>query len=316
MTSCIIGGSGFIGRHLIQELIATGRKVISIGRSNFQEAHVQHIQVRTLFDKKMQELLENGVDEIIYLAYATKPKTSFDHPIRDIEENLPQAVHLFEIVSKIKSIQKIVYVSSGGTVYGNTDDELIAEDHSKKPISPYGITKLTIEQFANMFCEIYGLPVVIVRPSNAYGIGQLAREGQGFIAYAMKAVLHNQPIHIYGPSGTIRDYIYVSDIAKAIRSCLDSAGAGTTFNVGSGQGYSNLEIVQALQTIVEQDKYSITVTHGDARPFDVNRNVLDTSAISQALGWQPTIPLQKGLSLMWEWASQQVAGEQKNSKVN
>jgi UDP-glucose 4-epimerase len=311
MTSCIIGGTGFIGKHLIDELIATGRKVITVGRSNFIHDNVSHVQLRTLFDNKMEGLIQSGIDEIIYLAYATKPKTSFEHPIRDIEENLPQAVHLFEVVSKIKTVKKIVYVSSGGTVYGNTDDDLISEDHSKKPISPYGITKLTIEQFALMFFEIYGLPVIIVRPSNAYGIGQIAREGQGFIAYAMKAITQNQPINIYGASGTIRDYVYVSDVARAIRFCLDKAKPGSIYNVGSGHGFSNIEIVHTLQKIINADEYNITVKHEQARPFDVNKNVLNIAAIKNEIGWESLIPLQDGLSLMWEWVAKQRINEHK-----
>jgi UDP-glucose 4-epimerase len=304
MTSCIIGGSGFIGKHLITALLATGRKVITVGRSNFTHDRVVHLQVRTLFDKKFGEMIQTGIDEIIYLAYATKPKTSFDHPIRDIEENLPQAVHLFDIVSKVKSVKKIIYVSSGGTVYGNTDDDLIAENHTKKPISPYGITKLTIEQFAYMFFEIYQLPVIIVRPSNAYGIGQAAKEGQGFIAYAMKSILQNNPITIYGQSGTIRDYIYVSDIAQAIRLCLDKAKPGSTYNVGSQTGYSNLDIVNILQAVIDKQQYPVTITHGPSRPFDVNKNILDTTAIKQDIGWQPLLNIHEGLSTMWKWFSE------------
>lgn len=305
MTSCIIGGSGFIGRHLIRELLDSGRKVISVGRNNFILDNIVHIQVRTLFDEKIREIIDAGVDEIIYLAYATKPKTSFDNPVRDIEENLAQAIHLFEMVSKTKSVKKLVYVSSGGTIYGNTDDDLIREDHSKKPISPYGITKLTIEQFAYMFFEIYNLPVIIVRPSNAYGIGQVAKEGQGFIAYAMQSILQNNPINIYGKSGTIRDYIYVSDIAKAIRSCLEKARPGSTYNVGSQTGYSNIQIADLLKGIVNTQKYPVTVKHSESRPFDVNKNILDTTAIQRDTGWKPLITINEGLTITWEWLNGQ-----------
>ncbi|MBK6390589.1 MAG: NAD-dependent epimerase/dehydratase family protein [Saprospiraceae bacterium] len=103
MTSCIIGGRGFIGSHLIDELVSTGRTVCTVGRSEFTKNKVKHYQVKSLFDDKINNLLQSGIDEVIYLAYATKPKTSFGNPVRDIEENLAQAVHLFEIVAAAKT---------------------------------------------------------------------------------------------------------------------------------------------------------------------------------------------------------------------
>jgi UDP-glucose 4-epimerase len=299
MISLIIGGTGFIGKYLIEELLASGRKVITVSRHYFQHDNVEHHEVETLFDEKIEKILNSGIDEVVYLAYATKPKTSFDNPVRDIEENLAQAVHLFESVYKIKTIRRIVYVSSGGTVYGNSISGAISEDHPKNPISPYGITKLTIEHFANMFFKIYGLPVIIVRPSNAYGIGQEAKEGQGFIAYAMQSILYNKPINIYGKEGTIRDYIYVSDVARAIRFCLDKGHCGNTYNIGTETGYTNSEIIRLIEKVIGND-YNVKLEYSESRPFDVNKNILDTSAIKKDTGWTPLISIEEGLSLTWQ----------------
>ena len=298
MTSCIIGGTGFIGKYLVEELLASGRKVITVSRHNFEYDHIEHHCVETLFDKKIDDILNSGIDEVVYLAYATKPKTSFDNPVRDIEENLAQAVHLFESVYKIKSIRRIIYVSSGGTVYGNSNANTIAEDHPKNPISPYGITKLTIEHFANMFYKIYNLPVIIVRPSNAYGIGQAAKEGQGFIAYAMQSILRNKPINIFGEQGTIRDYIYVSDIARAIRFCLDKSLPGNTYNIGSGIGHSNSEIIDLIEKVIDK-QYKVKLEYSHSRPFDVNKNILNTAAIKKDTDWNPLISIEEGLALTW-----------------
>ena len=304
MNSLIIGGTGFIGKYLVEELLASGRKVITVSRHNFEYNKVEHHLVETLFDKKIEKILNSGIDEVVYLAYATKPKTSFDNPVRDIEENLAQTVHLFESVYKIKSIKRIIYVSSGGTVYGNSNSNAISENHAQNPISPYGITKLTIEHFAKMFFKIYDLPVIIVRPSNAYGIGQAAKEGQGFIAYAMHSILHDKPINIYGEQGTIRDYIYVSDVAKAIRFSLDKAQCGNTYNIGSGTGYSNSEIINLIDKVIGK-KYTVKLEYSDSRPFDVNKNILDTAAIKKDTGWVPLISIQEGLLLTWNALTKQ-----------
>lgn len=301
MKSCIIGGSGFIGRHLITELASNGREVYTVSRGCLTDSGRFHCTVDSLFDPKINALLQSGMEEVTYLAYATTPKTSFDDPLRDIEENLAQAVHLFELVKQAKSVKKLVYVSSGGTVYGNTQDDKIREDHLKNPISPYGITKLTIEHFANMFFKIYHLPVIVVRPSNAYGIGQLGKAGQGFIAYAMQSILEGREINIFGQEGMIRDYIYVSDVASAIRFCLDKAHPGTIYNVGSQQGYSNMEIIRLLSGLIHEGEFTIQTKHLEARPFDVNKNILDTTAIRQATGWTARVSIMDGLAMTWDW---------------
>jgi len=300
MNTCVIGGNGFIGKYLVNELLSTDRNITIVSRSIVEEPKVQSLQVETLFNKNLEALIPE-MDEIVCLAYATKPKTSFDNPIKDIEENLAQTVHLFELAAKSKRLKKIIYVSSGGAIYGHTDDELIEEDHATKPISPYGITKMAIEHYAHLYYTLYNLPVVIVRPSNAYGLGQLAKEGQGFIAYALQSVLQKRPIEIFGKEGTIRDYVYVTDLAKALHACLEKGKSGSTYNVGLQHGYSNLQIVNLIKKISEEKGFTVTARHTAARPFDVNRNVLNTARIKADTGWVPRILIEEGLRATWNW---------------
>jgi UDP-glucose 4-epimerase len=129
-----------------------------------------------------------------------------------------------------------VLVSSGGTVYGVARSLPIAEDHPTEPISPYGITKLTIEKYAGMFGAASGLPIVIVRPGNAYGEGQHASTGQGFIATAMDAICRGEAVGVFGPIGTIRDYVHVADVASGIVAAWILGAAGETYNIGTGVG--------------------------------------------------------------------------------
>jgi nucleoside-diphosphate-sugar epimerase len=182
--------------------------------------------------KLLQSLLAEH-EEVIDLAYATVPNTSFSAPLHDLMQNLPVAVALFEAACAAQ-VRKVIIVSSGGTVYGEAQSLPISESHPTHPISPYGITKLTIDHYAQWFHAIHGLPVVCLRPGNAYGEGQLAFRGQGFVATAIASVIEERPIQLYGEEGAIRDYVHAEDIAAAIRGS-DCAGIGAGYPWGNIQ---------------------------------------------------------------------------------
>jgi UDP-glucose 4-epimerase len=215
---CVIGGTGFIGSRLVEYLSKTGRKLTIIARNSVPTRHLP-TGVRYIAgdygDKYFLKGVLQGVDEIINLAHTTVPKTSFDDPISDISSNLPAVVSLLEIASQI-AIKKLIFISSGGTVYGKSLHPPISETHPTNPISPYGITKLALEKYALMYHEIYGLPVVCIRPANAYGEGQIPYVGQGFISTAIASILQNKDILLFGEHGTTRDYIHVDDVVKTV----------------------------------------------------------------------------------------------------
>ena len=198
LTTCVIGGSGFIGRAVVTELLAKGRKVIVVGRQIRPAIPLPPAvdYVATNSKNALWQALESS-QEIIDLAYATVPQTSFQDPINDIVVNLPEAVRLFDMAASLP-ILKFVWVSSGGTVYGRTSAPLIAETHPTQPLSPYGITKLAIEKYAHMYFESRNLPIICVRPSNAFGEGQRAYSGQGFIATAIASVVDGHELTLFG----------------------------------------------------------------------------------------------------------------------
>lgn len=166
---CVIGGTGFIGSFVVNALLAEGSKVLVIGRNEIPTRSlpdaVEYIP-GDFGDKYFLRGVLRNVDEIIDLAYASVPKTSYDNPVQDIFDNLPPAVNLLETASQA-GVCKIVMVSSGGVIYGHTDKVPIDEEHPTNPISPYGITKLAVEKYACMFHTTRDLPVVCVRPANA-----------------------------------------------------------------------------------------------------------------------------------------------------
>ncbi len=298
---CVIGGCGFIGHHVV-ELLARQKKAITVIGRNPHPTRKLPPKVRYIAGdygnpKLLSETFKN-VDQIIDLAYTSVPKTSFDNPVKDILGNLPASVNLLEVAS-LFPIKKIIIVSSGGTIYGNADNLPIREDHPTNPISPYGITKLAVEKYAMMYHKIKGLPIVCVRPGNAFGEGQKPFVGQGFVATAIGSILEKREINIFGGHGTIRDFIYVKDLASAIVAALNCP-SGECYNIGTGIGQSNQAIIEMLASITKSKDILSQIKILPARKFDVAVNILDSSKLHKETGWTPKVSLEKGLKLTWE----------------
>lgn len=306
LTTCVIGGTGFIGRVVVQELLAQGRSVLVLGRRDVPQealpAGVAYI-VNNGSDELLRQVFER-VDEIIDLAYATVPQTSFQDPVHDILNNLPATVRLFELAAEA-SLRKFVWISSGGTVYGRSTAAAQTEEHPTNPISPYGITKLAIEKYARLFYESRGLPVVCVRPSNAFGEGQRAYSGQGFIATAIASVFDGRQLSLFGENGTVRDYLHVQDVARGIVAALLHGHPGEVYNVGSGQGLSNRQVLEELTALATAAGTVVQVQVLPERPFDVPLSILDSQKLTAHTGWQPTIDFPTALARTWQWHMRQ-----------
>lgn len=302
---CVIGGTGFIGRHLIGVLLKSGRKVTVIGRREVLEKPLPETvqyRVNRPGDAHWIAGILGDVDEIIDLAYATTPQTSFANPVRDIIGNLPDTVQLFEIASKLP-ISKFIWVSSGGTVYGNAAKMPITEDFVTNPVSPYGITKLAIEKYARMYFELANLPIVCVRPANAYGEGQQPFRGQGFVATAIATILNRESVSIYGEHGTIRDYIHVGDVAAGIEAALNRGIPGDVYNIGTGIGKTNRQVVDAIVDCA--GNIPVKMNFLPVRKFDVAANILDPGKLFRQTGWQPKVSFEYGIQRTWSWFANQ-----------
>ncbi len=300
---CVIGGAGFLGSHVVEALALRQRRVTVVGRTPSPARPlprgVQYIPGDYGERTFLLETLK-GVDEIINLSYSTVPSTSFDNPVRDILANLPAAVSLFEIAGSL-GVKRVVVVSSGGTVYGQAERLPIPEEHPTNPISPYGVTKLAIEKYAHMFMRLEGLPVVIVRPSNAYGERQRPFSGQGFVATAMASILRGQEMFLYGNSGTVRDYVHATDVAAGIVAALEAGKPGAQYNIGSGEGRSNRDVLDAIYPLAQAAGLEPHVTILPARQFDVEANVLDSGKLKQDTGWETKVSFHVGVERTWQW---------------
>ena len=262
MNTLVIGGAGFIGTHLVSKLLATGRTVTILDRRTdaIQELPRGADYVAGDFGQcqLIRELLCNH-EEVIHLAYTSVPKTSFENPFSDLLENLPPTVQLF--AETAESGRKLLFVSSGGTVYGEAGTLPIREDHPTRPISPYGLTKLTLEGYAHLYAVTHGLKFVCVRPANAFGPGQKPFTGQGFIASAMTSMMRGLPVTVFGQRGTVRDYIYVGDLAAGIVSALEKGRPSEIYNLGSGVWRTNMDVIEAITPLMEGLAYKIRIEH-------------------------------------------------------
>lgn len=298
----VVGGGGFIGARLVPLLLDSGRRVTVLGRSAVPCTALPTGVEYVVGDFGQAELIRPLLaahGEVVHLAYATVPNTSYDNPLGDMLENLPPTVQLFALAAELGL--RLALVSSGGTVYGEAAALPITEEHATHPISPYGVTKLTLEKYAHLYAVTRGLNVVCLRPANAYGERQRPFTGQGFIATAMASAMRGEAVRIFGARGTVRDYIHVNDLAAGILAALERGEKGGVYNLGSGVGRSNLDVVEAMVPLLGEIGCTVRTTHAPERPFDVHANVLDCSKLSAQTGWRPSVGFEEGLLRTRDW---------------
>ena len=303
MKALIIGGNGFIGCHLVDALLEAGHDVTVFDRypSRYREpvANVTYLSGDFANHGEVDEAVK-GIDWVFHLAYTTLPQTSNDDPVYDVRSNVVDTLQLLQSCREHK-ISKFVFISSGGTVYGIPQHTPISEDHSTEPICSYGISKLTIEKYLNLFNRLWGLDYVVVRLSNPYGELQNPFAKQGAIGVFLGNVVQKQPITIWGDGEVIRDYVYIKDAVKALVLAAEYSASPQQpriFNIGYGKGYSLNQIIAEIRLAVDMP---VEVNYTPSRPVDVPANVLDISRAGRYLEWQPQCILGDGLVKTWSW---------------
>lgn len=301
MTCCLVGGAGFIGRSLVRQLADSGRSVRVLDRlpqpGQPLDPRAEFRQCDALQPGALAAALA-GATEVVDLSYASPARATFTDPLAELLANVPVSLAVMQAALPLR-LRRYVYVSSGGTVYGEQAVLPISESAVPVPVSPYGITKLTIERYALLHRHHHGLPAVLVRPGNAYGPEQKAFTGQGFIATAVGSVLAGKPITVFGERGTVRDYIHVDDIAAGIVASLDHGAPGSAYNLGTGEGLDNMDILDLIRREADRDGFAVRCEFAPARRADVSANVLDGSALRAVSGWRPRITCAEGVHEVW-----------------
>ncbi|WLE98597.1 MAG: NAD-dependent epimerase/dehydratase family protein [Candidatus Electrothrix communis] len=302
MNILVLGGNGFIGSHIVELLTATNHTVRIFVR-NSECFHFQHnvdFFLGDFLDKgKLAEALV-GVEAVVHCISTTVPSTSFFSPIFDIESNLIGSVELLRLMGE-QGISRLLYFSSGGTVYGNPLLNPVDENAPLKPISNYGVVKVAIENFIEVSKMNFGIKPVIIRPSNPYGERQGHKGVQGIISTLLTNAMNELPTMIYGDGTAVRDYLYVKDLARLVYKVLSSNRCGV-YNAGSGIGFS---INQLIDTIEKVTDVTISKQYREARDFDVNEIVLDSKLAEEHFGWNASIPLETGIKKQYEWLIKQ-----------
>ncbi|WP_363323879.1 NAD-dependent epimerase/dehydratase family protein [uncultured Paracoccus sp.] len=295
----ILGASGFIGRHLVRRMADQGLAVRAMSRSrepSFESPHVEWIAGNPLDPEAVGAVLE-GCESCVQLVTTTKPGTANGNMSYDISSNLINNVRIMQKLGQQPDM-KFVYLSSGGTVYGNPLYVPIKEAHPTEPFSSYGITKLAIEKYIQMFVRLNRFKASILRVSNPFGEFQSFTDGQGVVPTFLWKVLNREAIEIWGDGLAVRDYIYVGDVCDAIIAALGYRGDKVVFNIGFGRGLSVLEILKGIEETVG---FSTEVKHLDARPTDVQVSVLDNTLAFEELGWTPQTSFYEGLERTARW---------------
>lgn len=299
----VIGGCGFIGSHVVDGLQAQGVPVRVLDRR--PEAFRSPLEgVDYVFGdfsdtSVIYEALE-GVDRVFHGASTTVPATSNLDPVADITGNMIATVRLLEIL-RGRGIRKLVYLSSGGTVYGVPQTDMVAEDHPQNPINSYGIVKTAIEKYIFMEQQIHGLRPVILRPSNPYGPRQGHTGTQGIIGTYLWKLRRGEALEIWGDGRVVRDFIFITDLATL---CVRALAADQTgcFNAGSGRGHSVQDIVQTVLRVTGQDA---EVLYKNGRSYDVPKVVLDIGRARSGFSWDAETDLETGIRASWDWVCRQ-----------
>lgn len=299
MKILVLGGGGFIGYHLVEDLVAAGHDVTVMGRSRLSArpmpADVQYVSGELADSKLMRKLLQD-VDAVAHLVSGTVPSTGDKDPGRDVELNLLGTLSLLEDMAAC-NVTRILYLSSGGTVYGKPQEVPIPEGHILDPICSYGVVKVAIESYLKLYEIKAGLRPVVIRASNPYGPYQGNLGVQGIIGTYLALALKHHPIEIWGDGSTIRDYIHVKDLSSLCVAALVSDKVGV-YNGGSGTGTSVLHIAEVVQEITGNP---IPIVYKPHRSLDVPVSVLDIERAKMDFNWQPKIGLREGIAGVWSW---------------
>lgn len=298
MNIMVFGGCGFIGSHLVDELLSQGHSVRVFDRSYELFRHpLDNIEymIGDFGNRGMVSSAVKDIDIVFHLISTTVPKTSNDDPVFDVSSNLIETLYLLETCVK-KKVKKVVFISSGGTVYGTPEKVPVEENSQTNPICSYGISKLAIEKYLFLFHKLHGLDYTIIRPSNPYGPRQNPKNIQGAVSVFLGNTLEKQPITIWGDGTVSRDFLFIKDLVDGIIKATFLKSDHRIFNIGSSTGTSLTSLVAMIRKATLND---IEVIYEESRSFDVPELVLDTKRAWNELRWRPNTNMLDGLRVTW-----------------
>ena len=295
MRAAVTGGAGFIGSHVVDALVARGDEVHVI--DNLATGRRENLNgAATLHEHDIREPLDAlfaGIrpEVVVHLAAQADVGTSVEHPLLDAEVNVLGTLNVLEAARPHHA--QLVFSSTGGALYGECERPA-REDDERRPLSPYGTSKLAGEAYLGTWNALHGTRHVVLRFGNVYGPRQLAKLEGGVVAIFMDRLRAGEGVRIFGDGEQARDFVYVGDVVDAILASFGRDGG--TFNVGTGEATSVNELFEAVRTVAGSDA---SAEYADARPGDLLRSVLDVSRAERELDWRPRTTLEEGLRTTW-----------------
>lgn len=299
MKVLVLGGCGFIGSHTVDALLASGHEVTVLDRGpeRFRDplANVDYLY-GDFGDRMLLAEALVGVDAVLHLISTTFPGTANLDPRSDVSDNLLATLGLMDTMRSM-GISRLVFLSSGGTVYGPPETEPIPEDHPLRPINSYGIVKVAIENYMWMYRNEFGLAPAAIRAANPFGPRQGHIGVQGVISTFLHKVQEGRSIEIWGDGNVVRDYLHARDLADLCVRVLGSDFVGP-INAGSGVGRSLNEVIEAIGRVTGRDLQPI---YKPARGIDIRRSVLDVCLARDRLDWYARVDFEDALRETWTW---------------
>ncbi|KRA12996.1 MULTISPECIES: NAD-dependent epimerase/dehydratase family protein [Acidovorax] len=301
MRCVILGGGGFLGRHIGRAMAGEGAEVWSVDRSLLAariapwlagEVQADCFDLSTWWD------MVGGADVIVHLASSTVPATASEDPIGDVQANLVGTLRLLHDLRGKAARPRLLFASSGGAVYGRPLSVPLSELHPTMPMGAYGATKLAIEHHLRIEEAQYGLPIRILRLSNPYGEWQQPHGVQGVIAVFAHRALHSTPVDVWGDGSVVRDFVYAADVGRAFVAAARHQGESRIFNVGGGLGTSVNDILVTLERLLGR---TVERRVFPARSFDPPVNVLDIRRAQDELKWKPEMAFGEGVAKAVDW---------------
>ena len=295
MKIMVTGGAGFIGSHVVDAFLAAGHEVVVV--DDLSSGHKANLDPRArlyqmdIRDPALAEVFERERPEVLdHHAAQIDVRKSVADPVFDADVNVRGTVHLLELARRY-GVRKVVYISTGGAVYGEPEYLPCDEKHPINPVCQYGVSKHIGEHYLFVYKHLYDLDYAVLRYPNVYGPRQDPHGEAGVVAIFTGRMLEGQPVTIFGTGEQERDFVYVTDCARANVLASDSAGFGI-YNIGSGQGTSVNLLFSQLKTIMA---YSPEPNYGLARLGETFKIFLDSQRAQTELGWAPTVSLADGL---------------------
>ncbi len=306
-TACVTGGAGFIGSHVAEAFLAEGRRVLIIDnlsggrRENVPAGAELHVlDIRS--PEAAAVVRESGVEILVHHAAQMDVRRSVEDPGFDAEVNILGSLNLAEAARR-GGVRQILFASTGGAIYGEQDFHPATEEHPARPVSPYGISKLSFERYLYYYHVAYGLDATCLRYANVYGERQNPHGEAGVVAIFLNRLLAGEVPTINGSGEQTRDYVHVSDVVRANLAAAGRPGFHI-YNVGTGAETSVVELYDELARALGS---SLEAAHGPAKSGEQMRSSVDAGLGRRELGLPEPLPLSEGLARTAAWFRERAA---------